>query len=135
VSRGVCKVKDGWLEDVSERLKLAPVGDVVVDQVSGERFDAASPASMNFWGFHASAVPLIWAHFSAFLGRLGDPLKDEFYLPMAVETCLRAGELKVRVLGGGTRWFGVTYPQDRDAVKAALAAEVRRGQYPAPLFG
>ena len=65
---------------------------------------------------------------------LRDPLKDEFYLPMAVEALRREQRLVVRVLGGGRHWFGVTYPQDKAAVQGALRALVERGSYPARLF-
>jgi hypothetical protein len=65
---------------------------------------------------------------------MSQPLKSEFYLPMAVQAAMAQGSLRVSVLGGGTRWFGVTYPEDKPAVQAALLALVQKGSYPSPLF-
>lgn len=112
VARGVCQVSDGQLLSVSERLKLRRDGDTVLDEASGERFDLHAPVSMNFWGFHPSALKHFESIFRAFLNDLKDPSKEEFYLPMAVEAARASKLLRVKVLAGGRRWFGVTYPQD-----------------------
>lgn len=135
VSRGICTVSDGWLSSVSERSRLIADAGTVLDQAGGERFDLHAPVSMNFWGFHPDVLSVFEAHFRAFLKALRDPLKDEYYLPMAADVAMRAAELKVRALGGGTRWFGVTYPEDKAAVQAALMERVQAGDYPQQLFG
>lgn len=132
VARGVCRVQDGRLLAVSERtaLRARPDGGAV-DEASGERFAPGTPVSMNFWGFHPSVLPHFQAHFWAFLQDLRDPLKDEFYLPLAVDAAMRAGQLEVRALEGGRRWFGVTHPDDKPGVQQALRA---LDGYPSPLF-
>lgn len=134
VARGVCQVGDGKLLSVRERLRLRRDGDAVLDEASAERFDLHAPVSMNFWGFHPSALPQFESLFRAFLKGLTDPLKDEFYLPMAVDAARAAAHLRVTVLGGGTRWFGVTYPDDKAAVQSALLDLHRRGVFPERLF-
>jgi hypothetical protein len=134
VSRGICQVEGGKLKSVTEQTKLRRDGDAVIDEKSGERFDLHSLCSMNFWGFMPAVLPHFQAHFWGFLQELKDPLKDEFYLPRAVDLAAHAGQLKVSALGGGTRWFGVTYPEDKSAVQAALVDLVEKGDYPSPLF-
>lgn len=134
VSRGVCELKDGLLVAVRERTKLALDGAQVLDAASGERFDAHAPVSLNFWGFHPSAAEDFWRSFEAFVKSLRDPLKDEFFLPYAVDQAMHSGRLTVRALGGGTRWFGLTYPADKPAVKAELRKLVASGDYPEALF-
>jgi NDP-sugar pyrophosphorylase family protein len=134
VSRGVCQVQDGKLVSVTERTKLKPDGDGVKDEASGERFGLQTPVSMNFWGFQPGVLPHFQAHFWGFLQTLKDPLKDEFYLPLAVDLAAHAHQLKVKALSGGTRWFGVTYPEDKPSVQAALQELVSSGDYPSKLF-
>lgn len=134
VSRGVCELRDGLLVAVRERTKLALDGAQVLDAASGERIDAHAPVSLNFWGFHPSAAEGFWDSFASFLKSMRDPMKDEFFLPAAVDQAMREGRLSVRALDGGTQWFGLTYPEDKAAVKLALQTLVEQGEYPRSLF-
>jgi NDP-sugar pyrophosphorylase family protein len=135
VSRGVCRVENGTLLDVTERSKLRGEAHGVRDLESPQAplLDLETPVSMNFWGFHPSVLPHFEAGFIGFLGSLPDPLKSEYYLPSAVKRGLNEGWLRVRALPGGQRWFGVTYPEDKAEVQAALLALAATGQYPASL--
>jgi hypothetical protein len=132
VARGICDLQDGRLLQVRERTRLRADAADVMDEATGERFDLRAPVSMNFWGFHPDALSVFESGFADFLKSLRDPLKDEFYLPLAVDQAMRAGRLQVQALPGGRRWFGVTYPQDKAAVQAALAGLAR--ECPRPLF-
>lgn len=136
VSRGICAVEDGWLRDVTERTKLKEERGAVrdLDAPSEVLFSLETPVSMNFWGFHPSALKHFEAGFIDFLTALPDPLKSEYYLPSAVKQGLSEGWLKVHALSGGQRWFGVTYPQDKSAVQSELQKLVAAGTYPSPLF-
>ena len=52
VSRGVCHVKDGYLSDIRETLKIALLQDGVIrDEDTGAVLDGDTVVSMNFWGF------------------------------------------------------------------------------------
>ena len=46
---------------------------------------------------------------------------------------MESGQATVKVLGTSGQWFGLTYPDDRDAVVEALADYTRLNLYPAPL--
>ena len=135
VSRGVCQVKDGWLQDVTEhpRLKAEGAGVRDLDKAAEPLLSLETPVSLNFWGFHPSALAPFQAGFTDFLKQLAEPLRSEYYLPAAVMLGMQAG-LKVRALPGGQQWFGVTYPQDKPSVQAALQALVEKGHYPTPLW-
>ena len=51
VSRGVCHVKDGYLSDIRETLKIALLQDGVIrDEDTGAVLDGDTVVSMNFWG-------------------------------------------------------------------------------------
>ena len=55
VSRGVCHVKDGYLSDIRETLKIALLQDGVIrDEDTGAVLDGDTVVSMNFWGFSPS---------------------------------------------------------------------------------
>ena len=105
-----------------------------ITEVRGIRDPAAfSPGtvvSMNAWGFPAAVFDLLAARFDDFRVAHGQD-GEEFLLPTAVQDLIRRGSLRVRVLAGGERWCGVTYPADRPRVEAFLRAETAAGTYPA----
>jgi choline kinase len=136
VSRGVCVVLQEQLQDVTECTKLRAADGGVRDLNAPELgvLSLETPVSMNFWGFHPGILSRFEAAFIGFLSSLADPMKDEYYLPTAVKSGLKERWLKVRALPGGVRWFGVTYPEDKQAVQSELKKLVDQGIYPSPIF-
>jgi hypothetical protein len=47
---------------------------------------------------------------------------------------VREGKARVRILPTAEKWFGVTYPEDRARVQAAIREIVARGVYPEDLW-
>lgn len=134
VNRGVCRVdRGGMLDQIREVIGIEPHDDGGAyrdDRGAVHVLPGDTPVSMNMWGFTPAVVPLLEAGFGEFLaGRAGDA-KAEYLLPSAVEAMVREGRSRVRVLTGPFAWHGVTYPQDRDAVAAAIRDLVDRGVYP-----
>lgn len=130
VSRGVCTVDAaGWLTGIEERS-----GILAADVGVGRAYAAATPVSMNCWGFRAGtfldSLDEAWRDFFA---ARGQEEKAEFYLPAAVDGLVRRGAVRVRVLATADSWFGVTYREDKSGVQAALAKLVGQGVYPSPL--
>ena len=93
--------------------------------------------SMNFWGFSPEMLDELWARFPAFLDeRLDrDPLKCEYYLPAVANAVVQEGRGTVAVLECGEVWHGVTYREDLQSVKDAIAQLKREGVYPKDLWG
>lgn len=132
VSRGVCAVgADGFLKDIEEHTGIQ-AGEVGVG--AGRRYDPATPVSMNCWGFDAREfLPQLDQAWREFVAARGKEPKAEFYLPAAVNSLVKAGVARVKVLPTTDNWFGVTYREDKPHVQAALAALVAAGVYPTPL--
>ena len=59
----------------------------------------------------------------------------EFYLPEAVNALIQQQRARARVLPTNEKWFGVTYPDDRPAVQAAIRQLISQGVYPRNLWG
>jgi hypothetical protein len=51
---------------------------------------------------------------------MGNP-KAEFYIPTVVNQQITSGAARVKVLTSDSQWYGVTYPDDKETVRAALA--------------
>ena len=95
-------------------------------------FTGAEPASMNLWGFTRDVLPALAAQFATFLAAPGAP-DAEFLLSTALDGQLAAGRARLRVLPAPDRWLGMTFAAELETVRAALAALVGAGVYPADL--
>ena len=61
-------------------------------------------------------------------------LKSEYFIPLMVNELVNKGTATVKVLDTTSKWFGVTYAEDRQSVVDKIAALVEAGEYPAKLF-
>lgn len=138
VSRGVCNVDEsGNLLEVTEHTDLVRSDAGVVSTFSDGTTQILSLdtlVSMNFWGFTVDFLDRCEAYFRSFYDENRLSSKSECYLPSAVTNEMLADRATVRVLGTSGQWFGLTYPEDREAVIVALTEFVHRREYPSPLI-
>ena len=138
VSRGVCEVKDGMLTGVVERTAIVPRegGAAFIEDGKETFLPAGTPVSMNLWAFQHSMLDELRARFSKYLDENlpVNPMKCEYFLPLAPNAILREGTGSVRALTTDERWFGVTYRDDLAAVQRALAEKRAAGAYPKKLW-
>lgn len=138
VSRGECRVKNGLLDRVTERTKIEKrEKDAVYLAEDGTwkplPFDTI--VSMNCWGFTSDFFADLERGFRAFWkANESDLSKCEYYLPTAVQEQKDDGKCDVRVYSTPSQWLGVTYPEDKARVKAAIAELIAKGEYPADLW-
>ena len=138
VSRGICKVsKTGLLEDVVERTSIEPCnGGARFKDADGnwQPLTGEEPASLNLWGFSASLFDKMEVLFREFLQSRRQELKSEFFIPTVVDTLIKRGECRTRVLNTPEFWFGMTYAEDRAMVVGKIAELTARGVYPEHLW-
>ncbi|AQQ70856.1 UDP-N-acetylglucosamine diphosphorylase/glucosamine-1-phosphate N-acetyltransferase [Limihaloglobus sulfuriphilus] len=138
VSRGVCKTDENeMLIDVEEYLKIEKNGNEAIHikpDGSTEAMSGDETVSMNFWGFQPGLFPQLEALFAQFLAEKGKELKSEFFIPFVVDDMIKSGKATVKVLKTSDKWYGVTYQQDREPVKAGIKALIDSGQYPRKLW-
>ena len=139
VARAVCRTTpDGYLADVRELLRIQRFPDGIKHTVNGvdwHPLPEKSLVSMNFWGFTPSIFAELEARLSRFLDEQArDILKAEFLIPEVVGALVREKKARVKVLPVTEKWFGVTYPEDRPVVQAAILDLVRAGFYPERLW-
>lgn len=137
VSRGVGeKDAQDFLQSVVERTTIVKEnGKIISKEVQGDReLNADAPTSMNFWGFQPEIFKLAASMFEDFLKNNNQNLKAEFYIPLIVNEIIQRNIGKVKVLGGGTVWFGVTYKEDKGEVAAKIKELIAKGEYPNKLW-
>ena len=95
-----------------------------------------TPVSMNFWGFTPDYFAYSHDYFKTFLSdeKNMTNLKSEFFIPLMVDKLITDGTATCEVLDTTSKWFGVTYPEDRQSVVDKIQALVDAGVYPNKLF-
>ncbi|MGB0891530.1 MAG: nucleotidyltransferase family protein [Flavobacteriaceae bacterium] len=138
VSRGECTVdNNGYLKDVTERTKIEKVKDgLESENKNGEMLpiDENTTVSMNFWGFTPKCFEFGDALFLDFLEKNNGNLKAEFYLPLIVNKMLESKKASVKVLESNSKWFGVTYSEDKEKVQKEINKLKENGVYPTKLW-
>lgn len=133
VARGICQTDAaGNLTSIVERTAIRREADGIIRCEGGE-LSEGTPVSLNVWGFTPSFLNELTGMLRRFVADElpKNPEKAELYLPSAVDELIRAGKATARVLTTPTRWFGVTYREDKPAVQQAIAALTAQGIYPA----
>ena len=140
VSRGIGTAdQTGFLTNVAEHHKIAREEDGKIygeNSVTGEKVELADKAlcSMNRWGFTPDYFDKSKETFVSFLENHGNELKSEFYIPCAIDCIIKAGTGKCELLSTPSRWFGVTFKEDRPGVVAKFQEFADKGIYPSPLY-
>lgn len=128
VSRGVCAVDEqSLLTGVTERTQIERQSEgIFYTDKDGEHFlDETTPVSMNLWGLHPSVLAEIAEQFKAFvMTNHGNP-RAEFYIPTVINQLIHTQKVRLKVLHSTSQWYGVTYPDDKQTVQAALAGMPR----------
>ena len=138
VSRGVCENKDGLLTSVVERKSIAydENHNIIFTDDNGvvQTLDPKTPVSMNMWGFTPDYFDYAESEFSKFLEHDLNTPKAEQVIPDVADALIKSGNATIKVLDTDSKWFGVTYSEDRPGVVSKFAELHTSGEYPSNLF-
>ena len=138
VSRGVCETDaHGNLLVVTERTNIEKKGlNAAFKDENGMEvvLDASVPVSMNMWGFTPDYFDYSQEIFKEFLKENGQNPKSEFFIPLVITQLIQSGKASVKVLDTPSKWFGVTYIEDRPSVVIRINELVREGVCPNKLW-
>ncbi|MBD8349496.1 sugar phosphate nucleotidyltransferase [Dysgonomonas sp. HGC4] len=138
VARGVCASDDkGFLTTVTERTHIERK-DGKIQYKEGENewheLEENTPVSMNMWGFTPEYFQYSEDFFVDFLKKNQDNLKSEYFIPLMVDHLIKNKTADVKILDTTSKWFGVTYAEDRQSVVDKLQGLADSGEYPTPLW-
>jgi UTP-glucose-1-phosphate uridylyltransferase len=126
VSRGVCEIGENHtMKSITERTQIQRTDNKIVFK---------EYVSMNFWGFPPSIFPKLEMHFKSFIEVNSQNLKAEFYIPYAVDDITKEIKAKVKILTSSSKWFGVTYKEDKETTIQRIKDLVKAGEYPENLW-
>jgi len=128
------------MESVTERTNIyyvdADGGRKIVFEEDGQQFDLApeTPVSLNFWGFTPRIFDIAEQMFTDFVPKNADNPKSEFFIPSVPDYMVKNKLADFKVIPTSSRWFGVTYKEDKPIVQASISKLVDEGAYPQKLF-
>ena len=128
VSRGVCKVKDDYLNGIEEVLKIDKDGNCNYEG-KDTKLALDTPVSMNLWGFTQGFFDTLQEGMDEFLAN-ADLSKDEYLIPRVIGELIESGEAKVKVYLTKDKWSGITYREDLPGLKEAIKGYIEAGLYP-----
>lgn len=139
VKRGVCEVENNHLTSLIESsVERIDENTIMAAPLSGaEAFEVSEDdtVSMNMLLFTPHIFDYIADHFAEFLDRNKDDMeKCEYLIPDVVFQAIEENFAVTEVLKTTATWYGVTYKEDADSVKNALAKMVEDGIYPNNLW-
>jgi NDP-sugar pyrophosphorylase family protein len=141
VSRGVCEVtKEGHMASVTERTNIYYDKEnndkKIVFEENGVKNELPADArvSMNFWGFTPKIFDVAMEMFPKFVEENGDNPKSEFFIPSVPDHMVKNGQADFKVIPTSSKWFGVTYVEDKPIVQENISKLLAAGAYPEKLF-
>ncbi|MDR2543536.1 MAG: hypothetical protein LBC80_08850 [Treponema sp.] len=141
VSRGVCEVENGYLKSVDELTAIEKKDGRIINTAADgsiRELSPKSPVSMNFWGFTPEILPELKKYFDDFLNTFASDvkaqIKSECFIPKAVDSFLKQGIFKVKVINADSHWFGITYKEDKEQAIKKIDELTSAGVYPEVLW-
>ena len=138
VKRGVCFEEGGYLTNIIES-SIEKVDDkIIASPLDGrDSFEIGKDdlVSMNMLGFTPYIFKHIEDNFIDFIEKnRGNLLKCEYLIPDTLFDCITKGIADARVLSTTSKWYGVTYKEDKEGVVSAIKNMVDEGEYPTNLW-
>lgn len=138
VARGICDLDENdCLRNITEMVKIERRGNMAVNLENPEmpvELPLDARVSMNLWGFTPRLFVELERIFPQWLDKNIAKEKSEWYIPFVVDELIKANVATCKVLPTQSRWFGVTYREDKPSVVNAIAKLVADGEYPEKLF-
>jgi len=133
VSRGLCVVKNGSLDKVTE-IENIKILNGEISSSHEMKLKGDEPVSMNMWGFTPDLFYHLKIMFVDFLKKEGNELKSEYLIPTVVNQLISTNKKQVKVLNSKESWFGVTYREDKPIVMKKIQKLISNDKYPSTLF-
>lgn len=136
VSRGVCTVENGYLKSITENTKISYQGNKIISELDGKTFELSGNewVSMNLFGFSLKAFEGFHEYWENFKKTSLNQAKTEALLPVAASDIVNKGEGSIKFFTSTEKWFGMTYPEDRQEVKDEIAKKIKESYYPQKLW-
>ena len=135
--RGVCKVKEGYLEELIESSTEEKDGIIVASPLNGDPafiIKEDQEVSMNMFGFTDEIFDYLEKDLKEFFEENKNNLdKCERLIPDVVCDIVKAGLNRVKVVPTTAKWQGITYKEDKEILVKEIDSLIKEGIYPEKL--
>ena len=129
VTRGICKVDNGQLLNVTETDGLIRENSKIISNRNID-LNGDEHVSMNMWGFTTKIFDYLNEGFVDFLNNNNNNINSEYLIPTVINEIIDSQKEKLYVLQTNENWFGVTYKDDKSYVKEKIEKLIEKGLYP-----
>lgn len=136
VKRGVCNISNGYLNKIVESKIEYTDGEYNATSLFTDEEVVVSdntPVSMNMFGFTPRIFDLIEDNFKEFL-ETNDIMTLEYLIPVEVSRYLSKNLVKVKVLVTTSKWYGITYKEDKELLVSEINKLIEKNEYPKNLW-
>ena len=136
VKRGVCKIENNKLVELVESSIDFDGDGLVATSLDTEevfKIEKEQMVSMNMFGFTPKIFEYLEEKFEYFLNN-SDLLKKEYLIPSVVDELIRENKVSVDVLSTNSRWYGVTYKEDKELLCNQINEMIKNKEYPNNLW-
>ncbi|MFA8299275.1 MAG: NDP-sugar synthase [Hyphomicrobiales bacterium] len=136
VSRGVCNIdSNNYLKGINEYVNIlfnSNTNNITGDDINGRSdiINMDKIVSMNMWAMSSVLFKHLHDDFIDFLNHNINSPSSEFYLPETINNMIESSKVRVRVLKTNSKWFGITYLQDKINTKESIYNLIHKGVYP-----
>lgn len=137
VKRGIASSEHGVLKGITESKIEAYDGYVLAKPLDGsEPFKTSNDTlvTVNLFGFTPKIKDIIVDKFALFLDDNIDKADSEYLVPDVINEEILKGNMVFDVKGTSSKWYGVTYKEDKDELVEAINNYIKEGVYPEKLF-
>ena len=136
--RGVCQVKDGYLEKLIESVVEKQNGVITAKPLNGLpefRVEKNDLAAMNMFAFPESSFTYLEEGLRNFFDVNKNNLdKCEYLLSEFIYEYIGKGAFKMKVVPTTAKWLGVTYKEDKEELINEINKLISDGIYPSNLW-
>ncbi|MOA69179.1 hypothetical protein D3C78_1972120 [compost metagenome] len=72
--------------------------------------------------------------FRDFVEKNSEDPKSEFFIPSVADYFVQTKQADFKVIPTSSKWFGVTYKEDKEIVQASILKLIADGAYPEKIF-
>ena len=140
VKRGVCfydknhyltkMIESNVCKDERDIIQATPLDDSIRPFIC----EPGQLVSMNLFAFTKDVVNRLEEQFPLFLRDNIDNLKSEFLIPEEVSRLVEEGKATLKLISTPSKWYGVTYREDKPTVVKALKELTDKGLYKPGLY-
>lgn len=134
VSRGVCQIKNNFLDSIIERTKIRQIDGYIIDETTKTKLNPNEIVSMNYWICTPKIFQYIEKYFILFLNDIENHEKNEIYLPFVIQEMIDEKIISVQIIESSCKWFGITYSEDKKNAMKILSDLSTKNKYPSPLW-